>query len=329
MLDTTQAVRRSAEQLQPIFREQYRDSIDTCGRAKPRNPESSRRFHRAAMRTPMKGITMAQIEETAKPDVQNALVEKSLEGKVGTITLNNRAKLNALSAPLIEELIAALSDLTNSEARVIVLRAPKGAKVWSAGHDVKELPTNGRDPLTYDDPLRRVVRAIKESPTPIIAMVEGSVWGGACEVVMSCDFVVAAEGSTFAITPAKLGVPYDIEGTQSFMQSVGLPVVKEMLFTAQPIPADRALRVGLVNHVVPADQLEATTTQIAEYITRNSPLVISLLKEELHVLAEANPLTAEGFQRIQAVRRRIYDSADYQEGIRSFFERRAPQFQGR
>jgi len=119
VLETTQAVRRCAEQLQPIFREQYRDCIDTCGRAKPRNPESSRRFHRAAMRTPMKGITMAQIKETAKPDVQNALVEKSLEGKVGTITLNNRAKLNALSAPLIEELIAALSDLTNSEARGI------------------------------------------------------------------------------------------------------------------------------------------------------------------------------------------------------------------
>lgn len=111
-----------------------------------------------------------------------------------TITLNYPAKHNALSAPLISGLLAALSDLTGSGARVIVLRAPKGARVWSAGHDVRELPTNGRDPLTYDDPLRRLVRAIKESPTPIIAMVEGGVWGGACEVVMSCDIVVAAEG---------------------------------------------------------------------------------------------------------------------------------------
>ena len=108
-------------------------------------------------------------------------------------------------------MLAALTELTSSGARVIVLRESKGAKVWSAGHDVRELPTNGRDPLTYDDPLRRVVRMIKESPTPIIAMVEGGVWGGACEVVMSCDIVIAAEGTTFAITPAKLGVPYDIE----------------------------------------------------------------------------------------------------------------------
>jgi len=272
---------------------------------------------------------MAQLEILGKQSTHGALVRKSSDGSIGTITLDNPSKHNALSAPLIEDLLAALTELTSSGARVVVLRASKGAKVWSAGHDVRELPTNGRDPLTYDDPLRRIVRAIKESPTPIIAMIEGGVWGGACEMVMSCDIVVAAEGSTFAITPAKLGVPYDIEGTLSFVQSVSLPVVKEMLFTAQPMPADRALRVGLVNQVVPAEHLEATTAELAGHITRNSPLVISLLKEQLRVLAEAHPLNPGAFQRIQAIRRRIYDSADYQEGIQSFFERRRPQFQGR
>jgi methylmalonyl-CoA decarboxylase len=272
---------------------------------------------------------MTQVQDAEKSSIENTLVQKSLDGKIGTVTLDNPKKLNALSAALIADVMAALSDLTNRGARVIILRAQKGVKVWSAGHDVKELPTDRRDPLTYDDPLRRVVRAIKESPTPIIAMVEGGVWGGACEVVMSCDMLIAAEGSTFAITPAKLGVPYDIEGTQSFMQAVSLPVIKEMLFTAQPMSAERALRVGLANDVVPVDQLESTTKKIAEFIVRNSPLVISLLKEELRVLSEANPLTAKAFERIQAIRRRIYDSADYQEGIRSFFERRAPQFQGR
>jgi methylmalonyl-CoA decarboxylase len=183
---------------------------------------------------------MAQVEELVRQSADKALVKKSLEGSIGTITLDNPAKHNALSAALIEDLLAALSDLRSSGVRAIVLRAQKGANVWSAGHDVRELPTNGRDPLTYDDPLRRVVREIKESPTPIIAMVEGGVWGGACEVVMSCDIVIAAEGTTFAITPAKLGVPYDIEGTLSFMQSVSLPVIKEMLFTAQPMTADCA-----------------------------------------------------------------------------------------
>jgi methylmalonyl-CoA decarboxylase len=258
-----------------------------------------------------------------------ALVEKSVEASVGTITLDHREKHNALSADLISDLLEALASLTDSGARVLVLRAPRGAKVWSAGHDVRELPTNGRDPLTFNDPLRRAVRAIQEAPLPVLAMVEGSVWGGACELVMSCDLVVAAEGATFAITPAKLGVPYDIAGALNFMRSVSLPVIKEMLFTAQPMPAARALQVGIVNQVVPADRLEAATAELAGQITRNSPLVIGLLKEELHVLAGATALNPEGFERIQALRRRIYDSADYQEGIRSFFERRAPHFEGR
>ena len=135
--------------------------------------------------------------------------------------------------------------LNATGAKVVILRAAPGAKVWSAGHDVKELPTNGRDPLTYDDPLRQVVRAIHETRMPVIAMIEGSVWGGACEVVMACDIVVAAEGASFAITPAKLGVPYDIVGVLTFMQNAGLGILKEMLFTAQPISARRAEQVGL------------------------------------------------------------------------------------
>jgi methylmalonyl-CoA decarboxylase len=272
---------------------------------------------------------MAQYSGSDKGCIEDSLVKHSLLGRIATITLSHTTKHNALSAPLIEALLAALADLNAAGARVVILRALQGAKVWSAGHDVRELPTNGRDPLTYDDPLRRVVRAIKESPAPVIAMVEGSVWGGACEMVMSCDIVVAAEGATFAITPAKLGVPYDIEGTLSFMQSVSLPVIKEMMFTAQPMPADRALRVGLVNQVVSVECLEAACAELAQCITRNSPLVISLLKEQLRALSEAHPLNPPCFLRIQAIRRRIYDSADYQEGIRSFFERRTPQFEGR
>lgn len=272
---------------------------------------------------------MAVVQEPAEATARVALVKKSLDSGVGTITLFHPERHNALSAELIGDLLEALANLTASGARVVVLRAAPGATVWSAGHDVKELPTNGRDPLTYDDPLRRLVRAIKEVPIPVIAMVEGSVWGGACELVMSCDVVMAAEGARFAITPAKLGVPYDIAGALSFMQSTSLPVIKEMLFTAQPISAERALSVGIINQVVPADRLEAATLELAHQMICNSPLVIGLLKEELRVLGEATPLNPDGFQRIQGLRRRIYDSADYQEGIRSFFERRAPQFQGR
>ena len=116
--------------------------------------------------------------------------------------------------------------------RSVILRAKPGATVWSAGHDVSELPAHGRDPLAYDDPLRRVVRAIELIPLPVIALVEGSVWGGACELVITCDLVIAAPTSTFAFTPAKLGVPYNTAGILNMMKSVGVPLLKEMLFTA-------------------------------------------------------------------------------------------------
>lgn len=257
-----------------------------------------------------------------------ALVEVSIHEFVGTLTLNDPAKRNALSSHLIDELVSAMDLLRDGAVRVAILRAAPGAKTWSAGHDVRELPTNGRDPLTYNDPLRQAIRVIQRFPAPVIALVEGGVWGGACEVVMSCDMVMAADTATFALTPAKLGVPYNIGGTLNLMQSVSLPVIKELLFRAKPISAARACDIGIVNRVVPAADLDSTVAEIAADVLRNSPLVIALLKEQLQVLAAASPLSPGTFERIQSMRREIYDSEDYQEGIRSFFEKRAPKFSG-
>jgi methylmalonyl-CoA decarboxylase len=190
------------------------------------------------------------------------------------------------------------------------------------------LPTNGRDPLTYTDPLRRVVRTIATYPRAVIAMVEGSVWGGACELVMSCDLIVAASDATFAITPAKLGIPYDLAGTLNFLKGANVHLLKEMLFTAQPVSAARLAACGVINHVVPCERLEEFTMGLASQITQTSPLVQRILKEELRVLTEAHPLNPEAYERIQALRRAVYDSNDYQEGITAFFEKRPPTFQG-
>lgn len=257
------------------------------------------------------------------------LVEVRITDKVGEITLNNPAKHNALSTVLIDELCAALEEMLLGQVRVVVLRAPAGSKVFSAGADVGEMPTNGRDPLTYDDPVRRVIRMIELFPAPVIAMVEGSVWGGACELVMSCDMIVAGEDSTFAVTPAKLGMPYNISGVQNFLNAGGMSLCKEMLFTAQPMSVHRLVVQGIVSHVVPRAELEPLTRKIAEQISANSPLVISLLKEELRLLSASHNLGPETFERVQAMRRQVYDSEDYQEGIKAFFERRLPRFQGK
>jgi methylmalonyl-CoA decarboxylase len=257
------------------------------------------------------------------------LIETSIKDQIGTITLNDRKTLNSLSSHLITELLDALEDFREKGIRVVILRAQPSTKTWSAGHNVGELPKHARDPLSYNDPLRVIVRKIQEYPAPVIAMVEGGVWGGACELAMACDMVIAAENATFAVTPAKLGVPYNLGGIQNMLGSVPLVVVKEMLFRAAPISAQRAYEVGIANYVLPVEQLEARTFELAKDMLANSALVITLLKEEIHVLNQAKPLTVETFERIQGVRRRIYDSDDYQEGIRSFFEKRKPVFQGK
>jgi methylmalonyl-CoA decarboxylase len=211
----------------------------------------------------------------------------------------------------------------------VILRANKGVKVWSAGHDVNELPRSGSDPLAYDDPLERGIRAIREFAAPVIAMIEGSVWGGACELAICCDVPIGAPNATFAITPARVGIPYNPAGILRLMNEVDVSIVKEMFFTAQPMKAERALEVGILNHLVPPEELEAFTWQMARTIGEMAPLSVSVIKEQMRLLSNARPLSPETFERIQGLRRRVYDSRDYAEGITSFLEKRKPVWEGR
>ena len=140
----------------------------------------------------------------------------------------------------------------------------------------------GRDPLGWYDPLRRLIRAIENHRAPVIAMIEGGVWGGVCEAAMACDIIVAAPNATFALTPAKLGVPYNVSGMLTFLNSGLIRMIKEMAFTGRPISAERALAGGLINHLVPLEELETFTYGYqAGDIVANAPLSIAVMKEEL------------------------------------------------
>ncbi len=244
-----------------------------------------------------------------------SLIITETQDAIGTIVMNHTAKRNALSEALINEV-------------TVVLRAPAGTKVWSAGHDVSELPDKGRDPLGWADPLRVLIRAIQEFPAPVLALIEGGVWGGGCEVAMACDILVATPEATFAITPAKLGVPYNLGGLLTLMNMIPLPIAKEMLFTAQPIPTSHALILGVINSIPPADTIDAFVYGLATHIVANSPLSISVMKEQLRLLSSARSITPELFERMQGLRRVVYDSQDYEEGLTSFREKRKPRLQG-
>ena len=257
------------------------------------------------------------------------MITTQIEAAVGTITLNHDAKRNAFSQALVDQLVEALADFARHEVRCAVLRAAPGAKVWSAGHDVSELPEGGQDPLGWRDPLRHLIREIENFPAPILAMIEGSVWGGACETVLACDIIIATPQATFAATPAKLNVPYNVSGLLTFLNAAHIHIAKEMLFTAQPIPASRLERMGIINHVSPASDIEAFTYDMANTIAQNAPLSISVMKEQLRILAGAHSMSPQGFERIQGLRRVVYNSLDYAEGKLAFKEKRQPKFQGK
>jgi methylmalonyl-CoA decarboxylase len=143
--------------------------------------------------------------------------------------------------------------------------------------------------------------------------------------------IVAADTATFAITPAKIGIPYNASGIMHFINQLGINKAREMFFTANPITAEDALNVGLVNHIAPMEQLDQLLEEkFCAPLRRNSVLSVSAIKRQFRILARAaSTMSSESFERINAYRTTVYRGEDYKEGIRAFFEKRAPEYKGK
>lgn len=259
------------------------------------------------------------------------LVNNTIQDRICFVEMQNAEHFNCLSTQMCQELAEAVQNAYRQECVGIVLKAQCNKGVWSAGHDIRELPQNGEDPLAYDVPMERLLRSVQDVPIPVIACVSGTVWGGACDLCLSCDMIVSTDNATFAITPAKIGIPYNASGIIHFINQLGINKAREMFFLAQPITAQDALNVGLINRIAPPEELDGMLeTQFLAPLRRNSVMSISAIKRQFRILSKAaNVMPSETFERINAFRTKVYQGTDYLEGIHSFLEKRAPQYTGK
>ena len=259
------------------------------------------------------------------------LVSSLIQDRICFIEMQNGEHFNCLSEVMCRELSEAIVKAYEDECVGIVLKAQCYKGVWSAGHDIHELPQTGDDPLAYNVPMERLLRCVQDTPIPVIACVDGTVWGGACDLCLSCDMIVSTDTATFAITPAKIGIPYNASGIMHFINQLGINKAREMFFLAQPITAHDALNVGLINRIAPAEELEGMLeVQFLAPLRRNSVMSISAIKRQFRALSKAaNVMPSETFERINAYRTRVYKGTDYLEGIHSFLEKRPPEYKGK
>ncbi len=251
------------------------------------------------------------------------------EGGAGWMTFNNPAKRNALSMEMQEAIPVILNDFRDDpEVRVVVM-AGAGDKAFVSGADISEFEKRRSDPESIEEFNRigaEANRAYAELGKPLIAMIRGFCMGGGLLTALQADIRVSAEDGVFGIPAARLGLGYGFGGTQKLVDTVGAAAAREILFTGGRFPAADALRWGLVNRVVPVEELESTVTGMADAIADNAPLTVNLLRASI-VEGTKEPEERD-LDTIEQMVEACFASEDYIEGRRAFMEKRRPQFRG-
>jgi enoyl-CoA hydratase len=247
--------------------------------------------------------------------------------RVAVITINRPEKRNALNIQTRAEGAAILDELRNDDSIRVVIFTGAGDKAFIAGADIAEFA--GRSALQQRAIMmeRGLFNAIDTFPKPVIAMVNGYCLGGGCELALACDIRIASDTASFGQPEINLGIIPGGGGTQRLPRLVGEGKAMEMILTGEIIKAEEAFRCGLVNQVVPADQLEARTMEVANRIAEKSPIALRLAKEAVKLASRSN--LDEGLRREVDVFALCFSSEDKDEGVKAFLEKRKADFKGK
>ena len=257
------------------------------------------------------------------------LVEK--EADICTLTINRPDKRNALNPEILLQLGDALNSLKEEGGMTVVVIRGAGEQSFSSGYDIGRIPSGGTREQTGPrrNPLEYGMGSILDYPYPVIAMIYGYAVGAGLELAVTCDLRLVADTARLGITPAKLGIVYRHTAIRHFINLVGTAHTKELFYTARLIDAQRARDIGLVDHVVPAEELASTTYDLAREIAQNAPLSVSGAKVAISKLLNYQTLSPEDEAELQNLQAQAMLSEDLKEGQRAFMEKRKPRFTGR
>jgi enoyl-CoA hydratase len=252
------------------------------------------------------------------------------DGHVGWITFNNPARHNAVSLDMWQGLADIANEFTrDDEIRVVVVQGA-GDKAFVSGADISEFAQQ-RDSAEatqrYDAVAQEGMQALKNLNKPTLAMIQGYCIGGGVAVALNCDIRIASDQSRFAVPAAKLGLGYEFDGVRKLVDVVGPSFAQEIFFTARQFSAPEALAMGLINRMVPKEELLAYVTQYANTIAANAPMTVSSIKTIVsEIVKDASLRNVAMCDQLVA---QCFNSADFTEGRTAFMEKRKPVFTGR